>query len=215
MPGRKSLLKPWIQSPNDPVFRNTDEFYRRCEAERRATSRRRGAPRGNGPDETRPTLKCAATCIGRVLEASRCGTESAGRLEGRGASLCGVALRVGLDADWASRWSRSCLTFLLWRCSLIVSWLPTAPIVPFFESPFAAGWSLEHEVFYTRPDQPGVRETKIYSHTARTELPLFACGDPRNVTAEGVARVQRLLLCALASAQSALSSTNAAMVSAA
>jgi hypothetical protein len=123
-------------------------------------------------------------------------------VEGRGASLSGVALRVGLDADRRADGIDGVSTFLL---ALLTDRVLVAygTVVPFFESPFAAGWSLEHEVFYTRPDEPGVRETKIYSHTARTELPLFACGDPRNVT-EKVWRVSSAYFFALSLARNPL-----------
>lgn len=180
VPGRKSLLKPWIQSPNDPVFRNTDEFYadvKLSEAQRNAVAAHRQSMDLMRRDRHSNALQRALDEYSKRHDAA--------------------LAQPGAWKDAAHR-------FVIWRCaststpigeqmeSLVSAFLLAmltnrvlvayGPIVPFFESPFAAGWSLEHEVFYTRPDQPDVLETKIYSNTARTELQIFACGDPRNVT---------------------------------
>lgn len=200
-PGRKSLLKPWIQQPNDPVFRNTDEFYddvKLSEAQRRAVAAHREAM-----DLMRRDRRSSA--LQRALDA--------------------YATRHEAALSQPGAWKDKAHRFLVWRCasgstpigeqmeSIVSTFLLAlltdrvlvayGTIVPFFDSPFAAGWSLEHEVFYTRADAPDVRETKIYSHTARTELPLFACGDPRNVT-EKVWRVSSAYFFALSLARNPL-----------
>jgi hypothetical protein len=178
---RKGVAKPWLQADADKVlFRNTDEFYadvKLSEQQRLAVAQHRASADRLRRQRRSPALQ-------RALDA--------------------YAVRHHAALSGAEQWLRPDVRFVVWRCAAastpigeqmesMVSafllalltdrvFLAYGPIVPFFDSPFAAGHSLEHQAFYTRADSPDVLETKLYPLTARAELPRFACGDLRNVT---------------------------------
>lgn len=179
-PRKGGGLKPWLQADADKVlFRNTDEFYadvKLSEAQRQAVAAHREAQ-----DRLRRDRR--SNGLQRALDA--------------------YAVRHAAALGTADAWLQPEHRFIVWRCAAastpigeqmesMVSafllalltdrvFLAFGPIVPFFESPFASGHSLEHSVFYKRPGDPDVLETKLYPLTARQDLPLFACGDPRSV----------------------------------